>query len=87
MTGTASRCGVSQPPRMSDSQRGPHGCRNPITTLTATLVPEPCSEPLALPAQDELARNVTLEQGKTLGDARGDVFRGLGAFFHPTDLT
>ena len=29
--------------------------------------------------QDELARNVTLEQGKTLGDARGDVFRGLGA--------
>ena len=29
--------------------------------------------------QDALARNVTLEQGKTLGDARGDVFRGLGA--------
>jgi malonate-semialdehyde dehydrogenase (acetylating)/methylmalonate-semialdehyde dehydrogenase len=26
---------------------------------------------------DELAANVTLEQGKTLGDARGDVFRGL----------
>ncbi len=22
---------------------------------------------------------MTLEQGKTLGDARGDVFRGLGA--------
>lgn len=29
---------------------------------------------------DELAQNVTLEQGKTLADARGDVFRGLGAF-------
>jgi len=26
---------------------------------------------------DELARAVTLEQGKTLADARGDVFRGL----------
>lgn len=30
--------------------------------------------------QDELARSVTLEQGKTLADARGDVFRGLGGF-------
>ena len=28
---------------------------------------------------DELAKLVTLEQGKTLPDARGDVFRGLGA--------
>ena len=28
--------------------------------------------------QDELAKNITLEQGKTLADARGDVFRGLG---------
>lgn len=28
--------------------------------------------------QDDLAANVTLEQGKTLPDARGDVFRGLG---------
>mmetsp|Transcript_807 Transcript_807/g.2874 ORF Transcript_807/g.2874 Transcript_807/m.2874 type:complete len:545 (-) Transcript_807:306-1940(-) len=26
---------------------------------------------------DELAANITLEQGKTLADARGDVFRGL----------
>ena len=26
---------------------------------------------------DELAANITLEQGKTLGDAAGDVFRGL----------
>ena len=30
--------------------------------------------------QDELAANVTLEQGKTLADAHGDVFRGLGRF-------
>ena len=29
-------------------------------------------------AQEELARSVTMEQGKTLSDARGDVFRGLG---------
>lgn len=30
------------------------------------------------PWQDELAASVTREQGKTLADARGDVFRGLG---------
>jgi len=35
--------------------------------------------------QDELAANVTLEQGKTLPDAKGDVFRGLGA--HPGTVT
>jgi len=29
--------------------------------------------------QDDLAANVSLEQGKTLADAHGDVFRGLGA--------
>lgn len=29
--------------------------------------------------QDELAKSVTLEQGKTFQDAKGDVFRGLGA--------
>lgn len=28
---------------------------------------------------DELAASMTREQGKTLADARGDVFRGLGA--------
>ncbi len=28
--------------------------------------------------QDELAKSITTEQGKTLEDARGDVFRGLG---------
>jgi malonate-semialdehyde dehydrogenase (acetylating)/methylmalonate-semialdehyde dehydrogenase len=28
---------------------------------------------------DRLAALVTAEQGKTLADARGDVFRGLGA--------
>ena len=32
-----------------------------------------------LGCQDELAACVTLEQGKTLPDAHGDVFRGLGA--------
>jgi malonate-semialdehyde dehydrogenase (acetylating)/methylmalonate-semialdehyde dehydrogenase len=26
---------------------------------------------------DELARSITIEQGKTLQDAKGDVFRGL----------
>lgn len=29
---------------------------------------------------DELAMSITTEQGKTLADARGDVFRGLGMF-------
>ena len=28
--------------------------------------------------QDELAENITQEQGKTFADAKGDVFRGLG---------
>ena len=28
---------------------------------------------------EELAASITREQGKTLADARGDVFRGLGA--------
>jgi len=28
--------------------------------------------------QDELAKSVTMEQGKTFQDAKGDVFRGLG---------
>lgn len=28
--------------------------------------------------QDELAKSVTTEQGKTFQDAKGDVFRGLG---------
>lgn len=28
--------------------------------------------------QDKLAMNITMEQGKTLKDAQGDVFRGLG---------
>ena len=32
-------------------------------------------------AQDALAANVTQEQGKTLADAKGDVFRGLGMYF------
>lgn len=27
--------------------------------------------------QEELAQSITAEQGKTLADARGDVFRGL----------
>eukprot|EP00850_Spirogloea_muscicola_P002684 SM000010S04322 [mRNA] locus=s10:975747:980531:- [translate_table: standard] len=31
---------------------------------------------------DKLAMAVTMEQGKTLADARGDVFRGLGANQH-----
>lgn len=30
--------------------------------------------------QDKLAANITTEQGKTLKDAQGDVFRGLGMY-------
>ena len=37
--------------------------------------------------QDELAANITEEQGKTLADAKGDVFRGLGEWGRPAALT
>lgn len=30
--------------------------------------------------QKELAKSITYEQGKTLADAEGDVFRGLRKF-------
>lgn len=30
---------------------------------------------------EELAQSITIEQGKTLADARGDIFRGLGKGF------
>lgn len=33
--------------------------------------------------QDALAANITQEQGKTLADAKGDVFRGLGMQLMP----
>lgn len=35
---------------------------------------------LPLILQKELAKSITLEQGKTLADAEGDVFRGLRKF-------
>lgn len=41
----------------------------------------PASMPLTF--QKELAANITLEQGKTLPDAEGDVLRGLRTFHHP----
>jgi len=31
---------------------------------------------------DDIAKNITIEQGKTLADARGDVFRGLEVVEH-----
>lgn len=34
--------------------------------------------------QKELAKAITLEQGKTLADAEGDVFRGLRKFISLT---
>lgn len=30
----------------------------------------------------ELAKNITIEQGKTLADAEGDVLRGLRKYIH-----
>lgn len=36
---------------------------------------------------DELAKSITTEQGKTLVDARGDVFRGLECVEHATSFT
>lgn len=34
--------------------------------------------------KDDLALSVTMEQGKTIADAHGDVFRGLGEAQHRT---
>ncbi|KAJ3232090.1 Methylmalonate-semialdehyde dehydrogenase [acylating] mitochondrial [Chytriomyces hyalinus] len=36
--------------------------------------------------QDDIARAITLEQGKTLPDARGDVFRGLQVLEHACSI-
>ncbi|KAI5080589.1 hypothetical protein GOP47_0003772 [Adiantum capillus-veneris] len=36
---------------------------------------------------DKLAQNVTMEQGKTLADARGDVFRGLEVVEHACNMS
>lgn len=45
----------------------------------ATRLLAPLLQELIQRHTDELARSITQEQGKTLADARGDVFRGLGA--------
>lgn len=36
-----------------------------------------CENSFIFSFQKELAKMITLEQGKTLADAEGDVFRGL----------
>lgn len=36
--------------------------------------------------QKELAKAITVEQGKTLADAEGDVFRGLRKFILLTQM-
>lgn len=36
---------------------------------------------------DDLAKTITLEQGKTFNDAKGDVFRGLEAIEHACSVT
>lgn len=36
--------------------------------------------------QKELAKSITVEQGKTLADAEGDVFRGLRKFISLTHM-
>lgn len=46
---------------------------------TARSSPLPPLQELIHRHKDELAASVTREQGKTLADAHGDVFRGLGA--------
>ena len=40
-----------------------------------------CKANFLLNFQKPLAENVTLEQGKTLADAEGDVLRGLRNFY------
>lgn len=46
--------------------------------MTGKALLLPLSVWLACWLQDELAKSVTTEQGKTFQDAKGDVFRGLG---------
>ncbi len=54
-------------------------CENALFSACLGWSAEPCKQH-AVAWQGELAASVTLEQGKTLPDARGDVFRGLGEF-------
>ena len=52
----------------------------------ACAPPDRCPGPSRAAVQDMLAQNVSLEQGKTLPDARGDVFRGLEVVEYATGI-
>ncbi|TPX67632.1 hypothetical protein CcCBS67573_g07433 [Chytriomyces confervae] len=64
--------------------------RNPATQEVVGLVPEATQEELKNSCEtsrcDDIARAITLEQGKTLPDARGDVFRGLQVLEHACSI-
>lgn len=49
----------------------------------ANSLPCPCHFSYLFHFQKEIAKLVTLEQGKTLADAEGDVFRGLRKLLAP----
>lgn len=63
-------------------ERAVSSCKEAFTTWSTTPVPQRARvmfkfQELIRRDMDLLARNITMEQGKTLDDARGDVFRGL----------
>ncbi|POW10823.1 hypothetical protein PSTT_05735 [Puccinia striiformis] len=68
-----------------DSQTGSwFDVHNPATQEILTKVPKSTTQeldqivnPLIKEHQDDLARSIVLEQGKTFSDAKGDVHRGL----------
>lgn len=54
-----------------------HACDHTYTHTLRILKNASVSQHLIRANMDELAAIITREQGKTLGDAKGDVFRGL----------
>ena len=81
--------GHVQPPAHHQREHG--GCGMWVWLLLPSLPHSPSSvifllPPMPLPLQKELAANITLEQGKTLPDAEGDVLRGLRTFQHPRTM-
>ena len=68
----------------SSKGQGKQAAARPATIACSRGPPWcPCLQELIQRHTDELAASITQEQGKTLADARGDVFRGLGAALLP----
>jgi len=56
-----------------------------VCVRACVCVVRACVRAISVPfSQDELAKSITTEQGKTLADAVGDVTRGLREFISIT---